>query len=366
MSKVLFIGLMSGTSVDGVDAALVEFSSSQQLAVLATQFTPYSDTLKQQINTLAHSDCTLNKHDITQLDKQLATIYAQCSLNLIAQHGTKKQAVLAIANHGQTIRHAPDANPPYSMQLGQSKLIAEQTGIATIGQFRQADLACGGQGAPLMPAFHKAIFNTNNSAVINIGGIANISILNDPVTGYDTGPGNTLLDQWIQKHQAKTYDANGTWAAQGKIIQPVLELLLTDSYFQNSAPKSTGPDYFNLAWLESKVSKLANYSPVDIQATLLALTIESIAQGIEDANNSIQKVYLCGGGVHNQTLVSALKKRLPAHSIDTTDTFNIPADWVEAVGFAWLGYCCYHHIESNIPSVTGANKAAVLGEIVQA
>lgn len=356
----LIIGLMSGTSADGIDAALVEFSSYDKLNVIETQFTAFDTSIRNAINELVF-EASIDSPEQTPLHTQLADYYAQASLSLIKKSAHQASDISAIANHGQTVRHEPNAQPPYSLQLGDGQLIANQTGITTITQFRQADLAAGGQGAPLMPAFHKALFN-NQALILNIGGIANLSHLYEPVIGFDIGPGNTLMDQWIQQHKNKPYDSQGTWADSGKVVDDVLTVLLGDPYFSQAWPKSTGPDYFNLAWLYNQVPKLNDYRPQDIQATLLALTTRTICDQIKKFSHC-RSLYLCGGGAHNTALVQALKNGLPAHTIEQTDTLGIPIDWVECVGFAWLGYCKLHNINSNLPNVTGASNSCVLGQM---
>ena len=374
MSNELIIGLMSGTSVDGIDAALVEFESFNSLSVLETEFTPFDSELRASINHLALNNLSLRKESDSELHTQLANHYAKACLSIIKKAGVSASAISAIANHGQTVRHEPNATPPFSIQLGDGQAIADQTNIKTLSQFRQADMAVGGQGAPLMPAFHQAIFGNEkfdqqeNSYVLNLGGIANISHLGETVIGFDTGPANTLLDQWIQRHLNQSFDENGRWAATGEIIKEVLDALLSDPYFSADYPKSTGPDYFNLDWLSARVESLSEYAPADIQASLLALTATTVSLGVKQINlkladNTENKIYVCGGGAKNPILMRALRDELPNYNIRITDELGIPSNWVESVGFAWLGYCRLHGIPSNLPSVTGAKKSVVLGEI---
>ena len=373
----LYIGLMSGTSVDGIDAALVEVTSANAVNVIETQFTPFSEQLRRDINQLAQTNWNIHGDSLTQcsdsqLHTDLAKNYAEASLRVLSKAKKQPTDVIAIANHGQTVRHEPNASPPFSLQLGDGQRIADLTRIKTITQFRQADLAVDGQGAPLMPAFHQAVFNpkshTNGQKtfVLNIGGIANISLLGDNVIGYDTGPGNTLLDQWILLHKQLRYDSRGDWAASGTTIDHLLTVLLDDPYFSHPFPKSTGPDYFNLEWLYKRCDEtnlsLDNYEPKDIQNTLTSLTVQSIAQNIKFHSTNNAQVYICGGGAHNNFMLEQLKEILPKASIDTTDAIGVPADWVEAAGFAWLGYCFEHNIPSNLPAVTGATKKVILGE----
>jgi len=370
MRGELIIGLMSGTSVDGIDAALVEFKSSSELSVVETDFTPFGPELKESINQLALNNSLLNQESDIALHAKLADHYAEASFKLIAKAGVNAVDISAIANHGQTIRHEPNAKPPFSLQLGDGQKIANLTGINTLTQFRQADLAAGGQGAPLMPAFHRALFagSQDPTYILNLGGIANITwlgdgIINDNVIGFDTGPANTLMDQWAQQHLNKSYDENGQWADSGKVIKSVLDRLLNEPYFSSNYPKSTGPDYFNLDWLNEHIENLTDYAPCDIQASLLMLTANTVALGIKQISAGTGRVYVCGGGAKNQTLLTALGNELAGFEIKLTDELGIPSDWVESVGFAWLGYCCLHNIDSNLPSVTGAKRSVVLGEV---
>ena len=386
MSAELIIGLMSGTSVDGIDAALVEFESDRKLTVLATQFTAFDQSLQQRINQFAQCDQVPKPPDYAELDFELAQLYTAASLNLLAKSGTSPVLVSALANHGQTIAHHPTARTPFSLQIGNPQTIANLTRLTTIGQFRQADIAVGGQGAPLMPAFHQALFRNRQTGlaseserktlVLNLGGIANISRLGESVVGFDTGPANTLLNQWIRHCRQQAFDTGGEWAASGSVIPEVLSKLMGDPYFSLPYPKSTGPDYFNLAWLEQNVAKLAQYPAEDIQATLLELSVTSIALDVDalaianersqqtdpDSNHRGGDLYLCGGGVHNAELIRRLEQRLGYLRIRRTDELGVPADWVEATGFAWLGYCQLHGIPSNLPSVTGASRPVVLGQ----
>lgn len=363
MSTKLILGLMSGTSADGIDAALVEFNSTSDLSVIKTGFTPFNAELRDRINELAHLN-QIERCEDSELHEELAKLYAKASLELIETANLEPRAINAIANHGQTVRHEPNAEPPFSLQLGNAQTIADRTGVLTIGNFRQADLAAGGQGAPLMPAFHAAALGEDeqgkeNRYLFNIGGVANITQLGDTVIGFDTGPGNTLLDQWIYKNLGKAYDKDGAWAASGQLQPELLNRLLTDPYFSMPFPKSTGPDHFNLNWL----GDVREYKAEDVQATLLALTVQSIVGEMQQLGNVSGDIFVCGGGAHNREMMRQLADALPNHIINKTDELGIPADWVEAVGFAWLGYCRLCNIESNLPSVTGADELLVLGEI---
>lgn len=358
MGSKLIIGMMSGTSADGIDAALVKFHSQSELEVIETAFTPFSDTLRSQINLTA-LERKINHCEESVLHETMAHHYATAASELAHKADINIADINAIANHGQTVRHEPTAKPAFSLQLGNPQKIADLSGALTIGQFRQADLNAGGQGAPLMPAFHSAVLGGKNRYLLNIGGIANITHLSDTVIGFDTGPGNTLLDQWVHKHKNKAYDANGAWAASGKVDTQLLNRLLEDPYFSLGFPKSTGPDFFNLRWL----GDVSHLEPADVQATLLALTVQSVVGEIRQLGNVPGDIFVCGGGAHNIKMMQELISALPAYTVQTTDKLGIPADWVEAVGFAWLGYCRLCNIESNLPSVTGANASVVLGEV---
>ncbi len=362
-SKELFIGLMSGTSIDGIDAALVSFESANQLTVIETLYTEYEKSTRDQINFVAQNNKNLRRNEDSDLHLTLAPLYASACENLMRKAKVSSALVSGIANHGQTVKHEPRATPPYSLQLGDGQTLANLTGIKTITQFRQADLAVGGQGAPLMPAFHNAVFSQQpNSIILNIGGIANITCLGTPVIGFDTGPGNVLLDQWVEQHFGFSYDKNGALAKQGKVNPGLLEALLEDPYFSTPQPKSTGTDHFNLAWVASKYPSIKRLSVEDVQATFLELSVKTICDAIKQMEYTNGAVFVCGGGANNPLIMDGLSKHLADFDIAKTDALGVPSDWVEAVGFAWLGYCHVHGINSNIPTVTGAKEDVVLGE----
>jgi anhydro-N-acetylmuramic acid kinase len=366
VTKQVFIGVMSGTSLDGIDTSLVEFESTFKFTVLETHFTPYSEELRQRINHTAQNNDALFSNEDHELHIDLAPIYANACKELLIKSGFSKSDVVGIANHGQTVKHEPSAPRPYSLQLGDAQILANLSEMTVFSQFRQADLAAGGQGAPLMPAFHSAWLGSSfdryeSVFVLNLGGIANISKLGQPTLGFDTGPGNVLLDQWIEKNHNKQFDINGDWASTGTVNQSLLANLLQDPYFALNYPKSTGTDYFNLDFLYRIEPKLDQFNSADVQSTLVSLTAHSIASEVERFG-SIGVIYVCGGGARNSALLNVLDQRLNTYKIETTDTIGLPSDWVEAVGFAWLGYCCHNKINSNMPSVTGAQASVVLGE----
>lgn len=363
-TKELFIGLMSGTSIDGIDAALVEFDSVNTIKVIKTLFTEFDATTRDLISATAQNNQTLRRNEDSPLHKSLAPLYALACQNLLSKANIPATRVCGIGNHGQTVKHEPTAAKPYSLQLGDGQILANLTGIKTYTQFRQADLAAGGQGAPLMPAFHRALFaEQQNAVILNIGGISNVTLLNEPVIGFDTGPGNVLLDQWIEHQTGLAYDKNGEWAKSGEVNIELLNALLDDPYFSTRPPKSTGTDYFNLAWMRKCHPSLNALAEQDVQATLVQLTVNSVANALAEAGATQGKIYVCGGGANNSLLMQRLASALTAFEVQTTSALGLPSDWVEAAGFAWLGYCSAHGIKSNIPSVTGATSAVVLGEV---
>ncbi|RLA17547.1 MAG: anhydro-N-acetylmuramic acid kinase [Gammaproteobacteria bacterium] len=279
--------------------------------------------------------------------------------------------MLAIGSHGQTLHHSPNTTLPFSLQIGDANIISQITGITTIADFRRRDIAAGGQGAPLVPAFHQAMFQTNkeNRVIVNIGGIANLSILpkdtQGTILGFDTGPGNTLMDCWISEHKNSAYDNNGEWAATGTIQADLLKQLKDEPYFSSPPPKSTGTEYFSADWLNEKLTKLPQYAPEDVQHTLCQLTAETIAEAIQTTALETERIFLCGGGTHNQTLVKALEQLLQP-PIASTATQGIHPNQVEAMAFAWLAKKTLQGQTGNLPEVTGAKEAVILGGIYQA
>ena len=306
--------------------------------------------------------------ELQKLDQQLADFVSKHIEEAIQQHSLSRESIIAVANHGQTIQHRPNAAPPYSLQLGNAQSIADQTGLKVIADFRRADIEHGGQGAPLMPAFHQTIFaHQAPCSIINIGGIANITALEkspENTIGYDTGPGNTLMNYWVSQHQGLTYDNNGDWARTGKLHSALLRDFLADPFFSLSQPKSTGQDYFNPDWLHSLVKQHSACTAEDVQYTLTMLTATTIGNELLRQKKGRQPVYLCGGGVHNTLLTELLQAQLPNTVIKTTLVAGIDPDWVEAMGFAWLGYCRLNKLPSNMPTVTGSRQAVLLGDIL--
>lgn len=361
----LFIGLMSGTSLDGVDVALVEFLDAQHPKVLQTHFLAYPSELRTQILALQHP--TENELETTALmANSLAKLYADAVNQLLAMAKLNPKEISALGCHGQTIRHRPELG--FTLQIGNPALVAELTGITVIADFRSRDIAAGGQGAPLVPAFHQAIFAHPqlNRAVINIGGIANITYLanNSNLIGFDSGPGNMLLDAWIKQHKNLNYDANGAWASTGEIITPLLAAMLTEPYFALTPPKSSGRDLFNDAWLSQHIA-VSDYRPQDVAYTLVSLTAHSIYNALQRHCSDVDEIYLCGGGAHNALLVGQLQNLLGRKKVNTTDKLGVGVDWVEAIAFAWLAKLCLNQQTASLPEVTGAKGARILGAIYQ-
>lgn len=362
----LFIGLMSGTSMDGIDAVLVDFSATRP-QLIATHIEHYPVELANQISDAVALD-NPRAANLALLDDDIGYCFANASNKLLEKSGHKKTEVRAIGSHGQTIRHEPDRPDPYSLQLGCATIIADKTGINVVADFRRQDIEAGGQGAPLVPAFHQALFANagENRAVLNIGGIANLTVLPAdpglPVTGFDTGPGNTLMDKWIRLHLHAKMDTNGQWAASGVVDKEVLQHLLDDSYFSQPPPKSTGLDYFNIDWLIERAGN-TKIPHADMQATLCAMTASTIAGAIKQHAAKTRRLLVCGGGIHNRALMQQLKDQLEGIAIDSTHRHGIDPDWVEAAAFAWLAKQMLEGQPGNIPEVTGADRPVVLGSL---
>jgi len=359
----LYIGLMSGTSMDGIDTVLVDFSAPQA-KLLSTHSHRWPDKIQQAL--IAARDIPDDELDtLSTLDIQTAEIFAEACSSVLESADCKAKHIVAIGNHGQTIRHRPDIDEPFSLQIGNAQKLAQLTGIDVISDFRTADIKAGGQGAPLAPAFHQAVFrDTNlNRIIVNIGGISNITILpadaDQAVTGFDCGPGNTLMDAWISQQKQQHFDADGAFASKGKTDAGLLARLLMDDYFQLAAPKSTGFEYFNLDWLNKHLD--SELPAADVQSTLCDLTATSIIRAINQYAPDTDEIYICGGGVHNKELMRRLQA-LSTVPVKTSETLGVHPDWVEAMAFAWLAYQNVHQQPANLPSVTGAEKAVVLGK----
>ena len=395
----LYIGMMSGTSLDGMDAVLCQFggeeNTQQPLRLLATRSQDFPPRLREVLLALCQPNGvqelvpTVGEPN-SELDwfgwasKEYAEFASEVVNNLLQQSNTDVESVLAIGCHGQTVRHRPQMG--FSLQLLDANIIAERTGISVVSDFRRRDMAVGGQGAPLVPAFHQALFATPDSTrvLLNLGGIANITVLpandssvndalvnNSPVIGYDTGPANLLLDAWTALHTDKDYDAGGAWAQSGQVVEPLLNQLIEHPFFARSYPKSTGREDFNLAWLQSELQKFdqasahIRYSSADVQATLTELTAMSASMQINMFINAQENssVYVCGGGALNDYLMTRLQAHLPHCTVETTASLGLNPAWVEAVAFAWLARQTLMGETGNLPAVTGASKGVVLGQV---
>ena len=360
----LYVGLMSGTSLDGVDAVLVDLGEAQP-RLLARHYAPFDDALKNDLLAL-HQPGHNELHRMQLAGNQLARLYAAAVNTLLSTANSSNTKIKASGCHGQTIRHRPEHG--YTLQIGNAALLAELTGIAVVSDFRSRDIAAGGQGAPLVPAFHDKVLRHPGShrVIVNIGGISNLTNLppDAATSGFDCGPGNLLMDAWCMQCLGKPYDDNGAWAASGKMLPALLEKMLDEPFFALPPPKSSGRDLFNAEWLRGKLQgdELAE----DVQATLLELTCRTIAQAIRQHCANATEIYLCGGGAHNSTLRHRLAALLPGSSIQTTDILGVDGDYLEAIAFAWLAQQPLHGNPANLPLVTGAKHPCILGAIYPA
>jgi anhydro-N-acetylmuramic acid kinase len=362
-SSEFYIGLMSGTSLDGVDAALVDLRRAPRL--IAARFTPYVPRLKAALLALAEPGADELRR-AALLGIELSALYSGAVERLLRQSRISPKRVRGIGCHGQTVRHQPASG--YTLQLGDPALLAECSGIDVVADFRSRDIAAGGQGAPLVPAFHAACFRhpRRHRVVINLGGIANLTDLpaRGSVTGFDTGPGNLLLDAFARKHLGRDLDHRGALAAQGRPIASLLNAMLADPFFRRSPPKSTGRDQFNLKWVRR--FGVRHHRPEDLQATLAELTARSIGNAVAKFCKGAEEAYLCGGGVRNADLCRRIAHALPETRVYTTERLGIHPDWVEAAAFAWLAQRALKHETGNIPEVTGASGRRILGAIYPA
>lgn len=366
MTDELYIGLMSGTSMDGIDAVLVEIGD-QACTILGTHSLAYPGNLRNCLQRAVMDPGAVDLIEIGTLDKQVAHSFAAAALGLLKTSNFEATAITAVGSHGQTVLHRPDLPEPFSVQLGDPGTLAATTGITVVADFRNADLALGGQGAPLVPAFHRWAFGAThiNRAVVNIGGIANVTLLHadGTTTGFDTGPGNALLDQWCKEHHGTPFDDAGAWAAQGSVHPELLKKMHADAYFNLAPPKSTGLDYFNLRWLQQQLkSCTVQPSYQDTQATLSECTAQEIAACIRSMSN-VKDIAICGGGAYNTDLMGRIRDALPACNIDTTNRWGIEPAWVECVAFAWLARQRLRGAPTSIPAVTGATAAVSLGGV---
>ncbi|PKH20675.1 anhydro-N-acetylmuramic acid kinase [Pseudomonas sp. 43NM1] len=361
----LYIGVMSGTSLDGLDIALIEQTSAIKL--IATHYIPMPETLRAELLGL----CASGPDEIARsaiAQQNWVTLAAQGIHALLDQQHLKPADIRAIGSHGQTIRHEPARG--FTVQIGNPALLTELTGITVVSDFRSRDVAAGGQGAPLVPAFHEALFEQQpgNRAVLNVGGFSNLSLIEPgkAVAGFDCGPGNVLLDAWIHQQRGDNFDRDGQWAASGKVEPTLLSELLSDPFFVTKGPKSTGREVFNLPWLMQHLSHLPTFAAEDVQATLLELTALTIIESLQSAQSNTRELLVCGGGAHNAALMARLTSLLPNAKVSSTAAYGVDPDWVEAMAFAWLAHCCLEGIAANRPSVTGARGLRILGAIYPA
>jgi anhydro-N-acetylmuramic acid kinase len=365
---MLFIGMMSGTSLDGIDAALVRIEQSNEgikMQSIASASTSFSPSLLAELQAL-QKPCDDELHRTYMAANALADAYAETTASVLQKANLRPHDICAIGAHGQTIRHRPEHH--YSIQVLNGARLAELTLIDTVCDFRAADLAAGGEGAPLVPSFHRDVFRhaTLRRCIVNIGGIANISVLapfssNEAAIGFDTGPGNTLMDYWCLQHLGTAFDRDGAWAASGSVSQPLLKRFMSDSYFSRKGPKSTGRDLFNEPWLKKHLEDFKTLGPEDIQATLLELTAQSIS--LELTSQAVSEIYVCGGGAFNKALMRRLEHLSQPIKVQSTAALGIDPQSVEALAFAWLAFKRVNLQTANLPSVTAAKGLRILGAL---
>jgi anhydro-N-acetylmuramic acid kinase len=362
----LYVGLISGTSMDAIDAALVEIDGAR-CEVRQARAVPYAPSLRERLFHVITSPESVNLDEVGALDTEIGEAFAAAALQLLREANLPAADITAIGSHGQTLRHKPGGAHPFTWQIGNPDIIAERTGITTVADFRRRDVAAGGEGAPLAPVLHQAVLGsaTETRAVVNIGGIGNVTWLppNGVPVGFDTGPGNCLMDGWSERQRTVPFDRDGEWAASGHVVPEFLQLLLSEPYFQKAPPKSTGRELFNLHWLDSYLSQLKSaLSPADVQSTLCELTAVTIAAACRQLGHA-QRALLCGGGAHNRELRRRLESHLAGTVVATTADFRLDPDYVEAAAFAWLASRTLAGLPGNLPAVTGARHQVVLGSI---
>ena len=366
---------MSGTSLDGVDGVLADLENGA-ISVEHYASAPFSEALRAELLALNSPDGPNELHRSALAANHLARAYADVVHVLMSSSGLPSSAVVAIGAHGQTVRHRPGEfdGVGYTMQINNAALLAELSGIDVVADFRVRDLAAGGQGAPLVPAFHRALFGrpSETVAVLNLGGIANLSLLpptddaDGKVLGFDCGPGNALMDHWCQRHQGQPYDDGGRWAAGGRVLPVLLERLLADPYFAKPPPKSTGRDLFNPAWLDARLASATPSEPIDVQATLAELTARACADDLVRYDHCCRHLIVCGGGAFNALVMARLAALLPGVDVGSSVAHGLPPLQVEAAAFAWLARCTVRREPGNLASVTGARGPRVLGAIYPA
>ncbi len=370
-SARFYLGLISGTSADGIDAALVRFADDGVHAAPELVFGrtyPWQPTLRARLVELGQHAVTLTLDEVGELDVQVGRAFAQAARDAMAAAGITATDLDAIGSHGQTLRHRPHGEFPFTLQLGDPATIAERCGVRVVAEFRRRDVAAGGHGAPLVPAFHAATLHSpvEDRAVLNLGGIANFTLLpkHGVVRGFDTGPANGLMDAWCLRHTGHAYDDNGALAQQGHVDEALLSRLLDEPWFSQAPPKSTGRDQFHLAWVDSKLR--GHETPADVQATLLALSVRTIAEALAATQPHTRRLIACGGGVHNAQLIDALARALPHVAVDSSAAHGLDPDFVEAMAFAWLARETLAGRPGNLPAVTGAAGLRVLGAVYPA
>ena len=357
---------MSGTSADGIDAALVDLRDDN-VELVAWEYLPFCADIQQKLQRLCRKDTPVFLQEYGEMDARLGYLFAEVVNLLLKKNQLLPSAIKAIGSHGQTVYHAPLNRFPFCLQIGDANCIAQQTGITTVADFRRRDIAAGGQGAPLVPAFHEAFFRSDKETccIVNIGGIANVTVLpadlTQPAIGFDTGAGNVLLDRWIERYHGKNYDDKGQWARTGKINVKLVDLLKREPYFQAASPKSTGVDYFSLTWLASQC-ELDEYAIEDVQASLTYLTATTICEAIQRTAPDTARILVCGGGVHNDYLLELLRG-IACCGVQSTADFGLHPDFVEAIAFAWLAKQTINQKAGNLQSVTGAKCPVILGGV---
>ena len=368
----IHLGLMSGTSADGIDAALVRFEGegrALRCQLVHGRTFAWDEATRTRLVALGQGADTVSLDALGALDATVALAFADAALALLQDAGVPRGRVRAIGSHGQTIRHRPQADPPFTWQLGDGNVIAERSGIDTVADFRRRDVAAGGQGAPLMPAFHAALLGSpqEDRAVLNLGGIANFTLLpvGGEVRGFDTGPANALMDAWCERHTGRAYDADGAFAASGQVDAALLARLLADPWFALPPPKSTGREHFHLDWLQARMGETV-LPPADVQATLLDLTARTVADALQMTQPDTRRVLVCGGGVRNAALMARLAAYLPQAIVESTAMHGLEPDYVEAMGFAWLARETLAGRPGNLPAVTGASGRRILGTVFPA
>jgi anhydro-N-acetylmuramic acid kinase len=366
-----YIGLMSGTSLDGVDGVLVDIAGNGAVKALAHAHRPFETAIRAELLALNSAGAD-ELHRCALAANAVARTYAAVVADVLRVDGRSASDIVALGAHGQTVRHRPGEfdGAGYTVQLLNAALLAELSGIDVVADFRSRDVAARGQGAPLAPGFHAAVFAKagEERGVLNLGGIANLTRLgaDGSALGFDTGPANALLDGWCERHLGQTFDANGDWAAGGRVIEPLLAQCLAEPFFQRPPPKSTGRDLFNLAWLDAHLARQPAFSavsPQDVQATLAALTVRSVAQAVQAYAGSTRSLFACGGGARNTHVLRGLAQSLPGVRVSTTGELGVPVDQVEAVAFAWLAQRMLARQAGNLPAVTGAAGSRVLGAL---